>query len=654
MGEVTLFCALVGAQEGVLSVKIDANKSVHDLKEKIKAVKPNDLKGVDADKLELFLAKTKGGAWLDGAGVAAVTTVTVDVAGVVPVLLAKDGNRHIFVKMKPTLWIKNAKYFGESFLPGEDQVHVLVVVPKPIEEFEQNKRLRVEVEVLDDVPQIDIDSDEKYVTLPAAFVKKCGLVSNGDLMMYCRPQVHELWKFLREKVVVQNSRGFIVGPPGTGKSACTLSFAASLDREQWNVVWIHLTRTWKACVAMGTKQYWGIRNREPFDLPRIAGKRLFLCVDGYKYTDADNAFLGDILVELQETDRLVICSSMTTLGKRDKQDDIHAKLEFFFMYSWTQDEYLEAIENEAFYKTVEAKFDATSVSEVSDEGNKEEELCEGDKKKRACQLKFYYAGGSCRFMFQFTTEEVKGILIEGVESALNKTELVTYCGGAFHTAAINRLYGMQNDGTKSGRFPVSSYAASLFAHECGTDVIADLARRLNASNNPSVDGHLFEWLFFASVQQREVKLFSDQGFEEILPQSSVYHFDPKKRFQKFSDGDIKADQHWLQPVAWNQGGYDAVYFDTKAGEVTFVQVTRSDKHDFKRDYFHEVLLKLRQAGMKILKVVVYFVVKSSQYMKFKLNHIDGRGLLQHFDLSWTRPEENCVKVRAFEAAPRLI
>ncbi|KAE9061779.1 hypothetical protein PF005_g30033, partial [Phytophthora fragariae] len=32
--------------------------------------------------------------------------------------------------MKPSLWLKNAKYFGENFTPGEGQVHVLVVVPE--------------------------------------------------------------------------------------------------------------------------------------------------------------------------------------------------------------------------------------------------------------------------------------------------------------------------------------------------------------------------------------------------------------------------------------------------------------------------------------------------------------------------------------------
>ncbi|KAG3009859.1 hypothetical protein PC120_g15417 [Phytophthora cactorum] len=66
---------------------------------------------VDIDEgQKLFLAKTEGGAWLDGAGVAAVTV---------------DGGGHPqgFELMDPTLWIKNPKHFGANFQPGEGQIH---------------------------------------------------------------------------------------------------------------------------------------------------------------------------------------------------------------------------------------------------------------------------------------------------------------------------------------------------------------------------------------------------------------------------------------------------------------------------------------------------------------------------------------------------
>ncbi|KAL4147369.1 hypothetical protein PRNP1_011125 [Phytophthora ramorum] len=114
---VKLVCVIVGVAGSAFSVRVDESDSVDDLKDTIKEKKPNALKDIDADKLQLFLAKTEGGAWLDGAGAAAVA-------------LDERGYPQGCVQMDPTLWIKNPKHFGDNFQPGEGQIHVLVVVPE--------------------------------------------------------------------------------------------------------------------------------------------------------------------------------------------------------------------------------------------------------------------------------------------------------------------------------------------------------------------------------------------------------------------------------------------------------------------------------------------------------------------------------------------
>ncbi|OWZ16391.1 Crinkler (CRN) [Phytophthora megakarya] len=55
MVKLELLCALVGAQGSVFSVTIYADMSVGTLKEAIKKANSNDLKHVDARKLQLFL-----------------------------------------------------------------------------------------------------------------------------------------------------------------------------------------------------------------------------------------------------------------------------------------------------------------------------------------------------------------------------------------------------------------------------------------------------------------------------------------------------------------------------------------------------------------------------------------------------------------------
>ncbi|KAJ8578553.1 hypothetical protein ON010_g654 [Phytophthora cinnamomi] len=237
-----------------------------------------------------------------------------------------------------------------------------------------------------------------------------------------------------------------------------------------------------------------------------------------------------------------------------------------------------------------------------------------EKKNYTLDLKFSYAGGSCRFMFQFSTSEVIAALASAINSVQNKTELIKYSSGAVHSETINKLYGMERHQELGGeRFPT----------------IADLERHLNTSKNPSLDGHILEWMFLASVPRYAVQLAGNQGEKDVLPQANVLSFDPKKRFKRLPDGSIKGDGCWLQPVAWNQGGYDAVYFVKAEGKVTFTQVTRSNKHDFKMRYFSEVLLKLRAAGM--------------------VDNVEDRGVLEEHDSSWTRPDEDHVKTRAFFA-----
>nr|KAH7501144.1 Crinkler effector protein 8 [Phytophthora ramorum] len=148
-----LVCAIVGVAGSAFPVEIDADQLVGDLKKVIKGEKPNDLKDIDADKLQVFLAKTDG-AWLDGAGAAAVA-------------LDERGHPQGCVQMDPTLWIKNPKHFGDNFQPGEGQVHVLLVVPEGVSAPE-NKRKRKRMED-EDAPDAWIKAikDEQVTELPS-------------------------------------------------------------------------------------------------------------------------------------------------------------------------------------------------------------------------------------------------------------------------------------------------------------------------------------------------------------------------------------------------------------------------------------------------------------------------------------------------------
>ncbi|KAG3238387.1 hypothetical protein PI124_g16651 [Phytophthora idaei] len=119
---VKLFCAIVGEAGSAFPVDIDAGQTVGDLKDAIKAKKPDTIKG-EADKLQLFLAKTDDGAWLqnDDPGVPELEEGRIhpDVQTLI------DGN-----KMTANWTIKDVLDANHLPTPQSKQVHVLVVVPE--------------------------------------------------------------------------------------------------------------------------------------------------------------------------------------------------------------------------------------------------------------------------------------------------------------------------------------------------------------------------------------------------------------------------------------------------------------------------------------------------------------------------------------------
>ncbi|KAG9397903.1 hypothetical protein AC1031_022074 [Aphanomyces cochlioides] len=439
------------------------------------------------------------------------------------------------------------------------QVSEILPVPAPV----------LPPEPVPQVPQIDISG--RYVRIPRALLKWSYIGQERDTFLYPRAQVKELWQFLNDRVIQDKKKGYIVGPPGTGKSMCTLSYVASLDREEWHVIWIHLTKDdCTHILDMATKQYWRIASVMS-KLPRSHDdQKLFVCLDGFHEGDYHmNLFRKHIAAQLKDIDRFVVCSSMSTLGKRNPDDDNRAGIEFFFMYSWTRDEYRTAVKDQEFFNSVKVNLEATPPSDV----NEETSLTGDDYLDGMIDKKFYYAGGSCRYMFQLSTDEVKLRIEEAVESTPNKADLVKYCVGMYHKNEINRLYGLDKN---RERYAVSEYALSCFVNASGKDTIVELANNLGAAKTPPMHGYLYEWLFLASVKEENVELIDVNSEKVQLPMTDVYIFDPTKNFKTIGEGEehrICADKKWLKPVKWNQCGYDALYFDMVATKVIFIQLT---------------------------------------------------------------------------------
>ena len=95
---------------------------------------------------------------------------------------------------------------------------------------------------------------------------------------------------------------------------------------------------------------------------------------------------------------------------------------------------------------------------------------------------------------------------------------------------------------------------------------------------------------------------------------------------------VLPDTIWLKPNKWNQGGYDAIYIDKANHLVRFVQVTAAHKHSFLIQYFRAWLIALVNSAesFEVEKVEIYFVVEKNQLGQFKIDRIDGVGLLREW------------------------
>jgi len=297
------------------------------------------------------------------------------------------------------------------------------------------------------------------------------------------------------------------------------------------------------------------------------------------------------------------------------------------------------------------------VHEVDVEGKCNRNVDVTEEKEQAFIWKFYYASGLCHYMFPFPMD----LFIEQLERALKpvkkKHEWVNNLSGKYNGDEINRLYGMTSSGE---RFAVSSYVTHTFARYSDPEKISELLWELNARDNPSIDGFIFEWLFFASVQNFSLELFDVNDNKVTLPMADVVMFDPKRNFKILQKQDktftVAKSNFWLQPVAVNQGGYDAVYINSKNKVVIFVQLAISHQHSLKLHFFHAVLQnlhattdKMKTRSQKKLmnwKVEIYCIVKKSQLSEFKISDVDGKMLLSQFDPKWAGQEEEIVKVFA--------
>jgi len=256
--------------------------------------------------------------------------------------------------------------------------------------------------------------------------------------------------------------------------------------------------------------------------------------------------------------------------------------------------------------------------------------------------KYYFAGGSSRFMFSISTEEVMEKLNIGLASVADISPYLYGDVGDRSNQAINRLLGRLPHPKNEFQFRVfiiSRYASLLFTKKMGPEKVLAYAEHLRSLENPSLMGWIFEMLFFSVLRHRKegVKLVNAENEAFVWPNAKPKRFDPLS-----SDFTKEATRNnvWYQPEKWNQGAYDAVFIAPAAGGylVRFVQVASGDTHDLRLDIIHAFMNHCKQYfETKALEIM--FLIPKTKLKVFKIGEVTGSGLLSPFP-GWTKGKES--------------
>ncbi|KAJ8571413.1 hypothetical protein ON010_g5423 [Phytophthora cinnamomi] len=194
--------------------------------------------------------------------------------------------------------------------------------------------------------------------------------------------------------------------------------------------------------------------------------------------------------------RLKFICSVAVRGKiRDNMDLLNGAMEYQ-VWSWTLDEYLDAAIDGDFS---EASPNLDAVG-----------LLVGDKSAMV-RTKYYYAAGSCRYLFCFNTEQVMKKLNRAVDS-LNGAAIVAATGHRSFLS-VNHLFAMFKRTSGVGEMSpvVGGYAPARTGVRCDPGTIKRFMLMHQGDSNSASNGCMLEMLFFSSIRNNGLDMTDAAG-----------------------------------------------------------------------------------------------------------------------------------------------
>ncbi len=292
---------------------------------------------------------------------------------------------------------------------------------------------------------------------------------------------------------------------------------------------------------------------------------------------------------------------------------------------WTLSEYLDACTNNEFYESVKSNLRTDEFTEED-----MNDLNDTDMRTDIVTAKHHIAGGSARWMFQFSADDLldpAGVDANCIEHHLARASLEQIIAGFRQDRSITEVNHMMTriDGKPT---IVSQYMANCMTQKHGEALVRS-ARHLLGDSNPAMDGILMEMEFIlrlgrsTAVKEETVDLIMEANTDPrpvFASGRTVVRF----RLKTFVDQLLAlCDGDWMVPSVFNNGGFDCVQY---LGTVLiFVQITRSATHSFKLKWYQKFCdaFTAKFPSITISSTEVHFVVQEELVGTFKPKAAEG-------------------------------
>mmetsp|Transcript_24577 Transcript_24577/g.68053 ORF Transcript_24577/g.68053 Transcript_24577/m.68053 type:complete len:588 (-) Transcript_24577:140-1903(-) len=276
-----------------------------------------------------------------------------------------------------------------------------------------------------------------------------------------------------------------------------------------------------------------------------------------------------------------------------------------------------------------------SSDEVMDDGDSgEDETESGVSWTEVVETKYYYAGGSARFMFDFQLSELKGEL----DKRCNKVQDDQWKYFAHEAvasgtpAAVNTLM-QQFDGKAS---PVSKYILFKAYEKCRTDLVNAVTAIAKGGNNPALKGWAFE---LQQIDLIRSSFESSPDLPEYVTNNKGLSFRPVSEIDfdentLGDDGTIQEDGTIIWCQKWNQGCFDVAFY--QGSTLVTLQFTVAEEHSLKPKFIRRLRDALLSSGITV-DTFVHVGVGEADGFRFELSSSgtgrQGNALQPQFTIS---------------------